>query len=164
MTTKELIHLYGEGKGEAVMWQSVALISEVLDEKLTPEEHDALERRMYALMQGEHYDEHFAKKQVEHIFYTDMKGDIHKAPYWTDDEVKQVWTAYKAKVKSDATFWDFYVALNMTKADNCNLFHSWWPEADEALLTQRVAEATVNWLNDEDSPQGECRTWRYFNG
>ena len=78
--------------------------------------------------------------------------------------MKQVWTAYKGKVHEDATFWDFYVALNMTKSDNCNMFRLWWPEADEATLTQKVAEATVNWLNDEDAPQGQPRTWRYFNG
>lgn len=164
MEIKDLIKKYGEGKGEATMWKSVAIISELLEEKLTEEERDALERRMYALMQGEHYDEYFAKKQAAAMFYTDPKGTRHYAPYWTDDDVKQVWTAYKSKVHEDATFWDFYVALNMTKSDNCNMFRLWWPEADEATLTQKVAEATVNWLNDEDAPQGQPRTWRYFNG
>lgn len=158
-----MIHLYGEGKGEAIMWKSVALISEVLDQKLTEEEHEELERKMYALMQGEHYDECFAKKQVAKMYYTDTKGVKHEAPYWTDDAVKQVWTAYKGKIHGDVNFWDFYVALNMTKADNCNLFKSWWPAADEVALTEKVAEATVNWLNDEDAPQGDARVWRYFN-
>ena len=164
MTTKELIKKYGEGKGEAVMWKSVDLISEWLDEKLTPAEMECLEKKMYALMVGEHYDEYFAKKQVEHIYYTDEKGVKHQAPYWTDDEVKQVYAAYKAKLKGDVTFWDFYVALNNTKADNCVLFRSWWPDADAAVMTQKIAEATVNWLNDEDAPQGDARVWGYFNG
>ena len=164
MNTKELIKKYGEGKGEATMWKSVDLISEMLDEKLTPEEMDCLEKKMYALMQGEHYDEYFAKKQVEQMFYTDLQGVKRYAPYWTDDDVKQVYAVYRNKIKSDANFWDFYVALNMTKSDNCILFHSWWPDADVSVMTQKVAEATVNWLNDEDSPQGEARVWRYFNG
>lgn len=163
MTTKELIKKYGEGKGEATMWKSVDIISEMLDEKLTAEEMECLEKKMYALMQGEHYDEYFAKKQVEKMYYTDPQGAKHEGPYWTDDDVKQVYAAYKNKIKGDVNFWDFYVALNMTKSDNCNLFKSWWPEADTAVMTQRIAEATVNWLNDEDAPQGEARVWRYFN-
>ncbi len=163
MTTKELIKKYGEGKGEKVMWQSVDIISEALDAKLTPEEMDALERRMYELMQGPHYDEYFAKKQVEQMFYIDKKGEKHQAPYWTDDAVKQVWTRYKSGIDSSYTFWDFYVVLNMIKSDNCNMFHAWWPEADEATLTQKVAEASVNWLMDDDDPLGGGRVWKYFS-
>ena len=77
MEIKDLIKKYGEGKGEATMWKSVAIISELLEEKLTEEERDALERRMYALMQGEHYNEYFAKKQAAAMFYTDPKGTRH---------------------------------------------------------------------------------------
>ena len=164
MKIKELIKKYGEGKGEAVMWKSVDMISEMLDDKLTPAEVDCIEKKMYAMMNGEHYDEYFAKKQVSCMFYTDPQGMKHEAPYWTDDDVKQVWAAYRAKIKGDVNFWDFYVALNMIKSDNCNLFRSWWPDADVATMTTKIAEATVNWLNDEDSPQGDARVWRYFNG
>ena len=74
-----------------------------------------------------------------------------------------MYAAYKSKLAESNTFWDFYVALNMTKSDNCNLFRSWWPDADEAVLTQKVAEATVNWMDDEDNPLGEGRVWNYFN-
>lgn len=164
MEIKELIKKYGEGKGEKTMWKSVDIISDMLDEKLTPEEKECFERRMYALMQGPHYDEHFAKEQVAKMFYTDAKGVRHTAPYWTDEQVKDVYAAYKSGLAGiDHTFWDFYVALNMTKSDNCNLYRHWWPEADEAELTQKVAEATVNWLADEDNPLGEGRVWNYFN-
>ena len=164
MTTKELIKKYGEGKGEATMWKSVELISEVLDQKLTDQERDALERKMYALMQGEHYDEYFAKKQVEHMYYTDESGKKHYAPYWSAEEVKGVYDAVKDHLRTPANVWDFYVALNMTKADNCVMYRKWWPEATDEVLTEKIVEATVNWLNDEDAPQGDARTWRYFNG
>ena len=163
MTTKELIKKYGEGKGEATMWKSVDVISGMLDEKLSPAEMDTLEKKLYALMQGRHYDEYFAKKQMEHIFYTDENGKKHQAPYWTDDEVKQVYATYRNKLRGDVTLWDFYVALNNTKADNCVLYRSWWPDADVTTMTQKIAESTVNWLNDEDAPQGEARVWNYFN-
>ena len=164
MTTKQLIQKYGEGKGTDTMWKSVDMISEVLDDKLSPEEKSCLEKKLYAMMNGEHYDEHFAHKQVEHIYYTDLQGVKHQAPFWTDDDVKQVYAAYKSRIKGDVNFWDFYVALNNTKADNCNLFRQWWPDADVSTMTQKIAEATVNWLNDEDAPQGDARVWRYFNG
>lgn len=164
MTIKELIKKYGEGKGTDTMWKSVDIISDMLDKKLTAEEKADFERYMYALMQGPHYDEHFAKEQVQKMFYTDPKGVKHQAPYWTDEQVKQVYTAYKSGIEPTTSFWDFYVALNMVKSDNCNLFRLWWPDAEETLLTQKVAEATVNWLNDEDNPLGEGRTWKYFNG
>lgn len=163
MEVKDLIKKYGEGKGEATMWKSVDIISEMLEEKLTPEEKACLEKKLYALMQGEHYDEHFAKAQVSQMYYTDPQGEKHYAPYWTDDEVKQVWIHAKPRIKTDANMWDFYVALNMTKSDNCNLFKSWWPDATNEELSKRIIDATVNWLNDEDAPQGEARVWRYFN-
>lgn len=163
MTIKELIKTYGEGKGEKTMWKSVDIISDMLDQKMTPEEKSDFEREMYALMQGPHYDEYFAKEQVRHMYYTDAKGVKHAAPYWTDEQVREVYAAYKSKLTEGYTFWDFYVALNMTKSDNCNLFRSWWPDADEAVLTQKVAEATVNWMDDEDNPLGEGRVWNYFN-
>ena len=163
MNTKDLIKKYGEGKGADVMWKSVDMISEVLDEKLTPAEMECLEKKMYAMMQGEHYDEYFAKKQVANMYYTDEKGEKRYAPYWADDQVKQVWAAYKAKIAGGVNFWDFYVALNMIASDNYVLFRSWWPDAVDNLLTQRIAEATVNWLNDEDATNRDTRIWDYLN-
>lgn len=164
MTTKELIKKYGEGKGEKVMWQSVDIISAALDAKLSPEEMDQLECRMYELMQGPHFDEYFAEKQVQEMYYTDLKGEKREAPYWTADAVKQVWTQYRNKIRDQSyTFWDFYVVMNMIKSDNCNLYRGWWPDADDSILTQKIAESSVNWLNDEDDPLGGGRAWRYFN-
>lgn len=164
MSTKDLVKKYGEGKGEKVMWQAVDIISAALDNKLSPAEMDELERKMYALMQGCHYDEYFAYKEVEGMFFTDMKGVKHDAPYWTVDAVKQVWMQCKGKVQDQTyNFWDFYVLMNMTKSDNCNLLRGWFPDATEEEMTAKLAEMAVNWLNDEDDPFGGGKVWGYFN-
>lgn len=163
MTITELIKKYGEGKGEATMWKSVEVFSQFIDQKLNDDERDALERRMYAIMQGEHYDEYFAKKQVEKMYYTDTAGKKHYAPYWQPEEVKSVYNAVKEHFHGTVNMWDFYVAINMIKSDNCVMFRKWWPDATDEVLTEKIVEATINWLNDEDAPQGEPRTWRYFN-
>ena len=163
MSTKDLIKKYGEGKGTDAMWKSVDMISEVLDEKLTPEEMECLEKKMYAMMMGEHYDEYFAKKQVAQMFYTDKQGVKHEAPYWTDDDVKTVWASVRPKIAGGYTMWDFYVALNMIKSDNYNMLLRWFPNATDADMTAKMVDMAVNWLNDEDDPSDGVKVWYYFN-
>lgn len=163
MNFKELIKKYGEGKGVDVMWTSVDMISEVLDQKLSPAEKDTLEKKMYAQMQGEHYDEYFAKKEVCGMYYTDSQKMRHEAPYWTDDDIKTLWQSVKSKVEGDYTLWDFYVAMNMIKSDNCNMLRRWFPEATEQEMTAKLVDMTINWLNDEDDPSDGVKVWAYFN-
>lgn len=163
MNTKELIKKYSAGKGTDIMWKSVDIISDILDEKLSPAEMEQFEKKMYSMMQGKHYDEYFAKKEVEGMYYTDEHGERHESPYWTDGEIKAVWQSVQPKIMGDYTMWDFYVAMNMTKSDNCNMLRRWFPEATIDEMTKMLVDMAVNWLNDEDDPSGGVKVWYYFN-
>lgn len=166
MTIYDLVKKHGKGKGETVMWESTRLMSDALKpmKETNPEGYWKLIRQMYVLLCGPHFDEDFGQWQIEQMHFTDKTGHKHNAPYWTCEQMKSVYEANKAKLKSTAyTLWDFAVVMNMVKSDNWCLFRSWWPEADESVLDTKVIEATINWLNDEDSPHKDCKAWYYFN-
>ena len=164
MTLYDMTKKYGSGKGEPMMWDVIAVVSDAVDSSMPEAEKHALERKIYGKLSEGHYNEQYAVEDVAKMNYRDPRtGMVRKAPYWTAETIRGIYESLKADMRG-YNCWDFYVALNNTKADNCVLFRSWWPDADMEVLTQKIAEATVNWLNDEDAPQGEGRVWRYFNG
>ena len=159
----DIIKTYGEGKGESTMWRSVRAISDELKDMLTPEDYCHMERVVYSSIAGGHYNEEFAKADVKKMYYTRNNMKM-SAPYWTDEQVMQVYNSVKGEIPNAYNMWDFYVALNMTKADNCNLFRKWWQGASDEEVEKRIIEATVNWLNDTDNPYGTEKIWSYLNG
>lgn len=162
MNIKQLIQVYGNGKGEDVMWNAIDMLSEKVSQLVTEEEMNCMLTRLYGIMQGGHYDEYFAEKQVRKMYYIDKNGMRHHAPYWTPDEVKDLYEEYMPEL-GNYNFWDFYVTINMIKSDNCNLLHEWFPEDTEEQHTARMVEMAVNWLKDEDNPFGNEKIWKYFN-
>ena len=163
MKLYDLIKQYGEGKGEGVMWKSVKVISDVMEDTLDEDEKKALMRKMYAEMEGGHYDEHFAKEDVACMYYVDESGQKQYAPYWSDEQVKAVYLNVRSQLPKQYGFWDFYVVMNMVKADHCPLLRQWFPGASMEEMTKRIADLSVAWLNDEDNPFGNEKIWRYLN-
>ena len=159
----DIIKTYGKGKGEDTMWRSVKAISDSLSEMLSPEDYSQLERTVYCTMAGGHYNEKYAHEDVRGMYYTDRNGRQVHAPYWTDEQVEQVYSKVEKSIPSAYNMWDFYVTLNMTKADNCNLFMRWWQSASDAERDERFIEMAVNWLCDEDNPFGDEKIWSYLN-
>ena len=92
MTLTELIRKYGATKGEKAMWESVDLISNTLQDHLTDEEFCSLKKKMHYIMSGGHYDKEFAELQMPKLYYEDTDGTKHYAPYWTEDEVKTLYS------------------------------------------------------------------------
>lgn len=159
----QFIKKYGEGKGEAMMWKSVEIISDALDKHMDEATRTALTRRLYGEMAGGHYDESFAKEDVKKMYYTDTDGQKKYAPYWTDEQVREVYNSVKAEVPKAYNFWDFYVALQMIKSDNCPLMRKWFPDATPEDMDKKFVELTLNWLKDEDNPFGSEKVWGYLN-
>ena len=159
----DIIKTYGQGKGEAVMWRSVRALSDGLKEMLTDEDYERMERMVYSSINGSHYNEEYAKADVSKMYYQ-LNGNKVGAPFWTDEQVMAVYNRVKGEIPSAYNLWDFYVALNMTKADNCVLYRRWWPNASDDELEKRIIEATVNDLNDPDNPYGTEKIWSYLNG
>ena len=159
----QFIKKYGEGKGEAMMWKSVEIISDALDKHMYEATRTALTRRLYGEMAGGHYDESFAKEDVKKMYYTDTDGQKKYAPYWTDEQGREVYNSVKAEVPKAYNFWDFYVALQMIKSDNCPLMRKWFPDATPEDMDKKFVELTLNWLKDEDNPFGSEKVWGYLN-
>jgi hypothetical protein len=159
----QFIKKYGEGKGEAMMWKSVEIISDEMEKHMDEATRTALMRRLYGEMAGGHYDEAFAKEDVRKMYYIDTDGQKKYAPYWTDEQVREVYNSVKAEVPKAYNFWDFYVALQMVKSDNCPLMRKWFPDATPEDMDKKFVELTLNWLKDDDNPFGSEKVWGYLN-
>lgn len=160
----DLIKKNGAGKGEEVMWRSVALISDYMESHLAEDEKKELMRDIYALMSSGHYNEEFAKEDVEKMYYVDAEGEKHYAPYWSVAQVQKAYESVLRLIPTEYNFWDFYVALQMVKSDSCPLLHKWFPGATDTELEGKLVELAVAYLNDEDNPFGKEKVWRYLNG
>ena len=164
MKLYDVVKKYGTGKGEATMWESVKYISETLEpmKDAHPDKYWKLVKGVYALINGKHFNEEFGKWQVEQMHFKDKSGGIHKAPYWTDDAIKSVYEAHKSKM-NNYPMWDFYVTINMMKADNYCMLKRWYQDATDEELDAKFIEMAINYLNDDDAPNPQTKIWSYFN-
>ena len=146
---------------EKIMNASVADVEELL--KQVKEAHPDLYwrfiRRTHERMFGHHYNQAFAEWRIKQMHYKDKTGTVHHAPHWTQDQHKSAYDSVKSKLPSTYNIWDFVVTMEMIFSDDICLFRTWWPEATEAILEGKVVEAAVNYLNDDDDPDGKiwCR-------
>lgn len=163
MTLYELTKKYGSGKGENMMWMTVEVISDAVETSMDPEAKERLMRDVYSKMSGHHYNEEYALEDVAKMYYKDGNGKEIHAPYWTVQQVKEVYDTVSGKIP-EYTFWDFYVTLQMTKADNCPLVMRWFPNSTPEERDKMLVEMAVNWLADPDYPHQGEKIWRYLNG
>ena len=161
MTLYELIKSNSAGKGENMMWGSIKCISKFIDEHVDEEERCELIHQVFGLMSGGHYNEEFAEKAISKMYYQDKGGRKHYAPYWTADQVEDIFDGVKSRIPK-YNLYDFMVTFNMLASDNWSLLHGWFPDITEDQLTKKVTELTVNWLSDEDWPT-ESKIWDDFN-
>lgn len=164
MKLYDLIKKYGSGKGESTMWKSVKFLSDAIEpmKDAHPEKYWQIVKGTYASMNGKHFNEEFAEWQVEQMHFTDKNGNLHKAPYWSADKVKTIYEAHKSRIP-DYNCWDFYVTMNMVKADNYCMLKMWFPNTNEDELDSKLAEMAINYLTDPDAPHLKTKIWSYFN-
>lgn len=161
----ELIKEYGSGKGEKVMWQATKRISDFIKpmKETNPNEYWGLIKDTYADMCGNHYNEDFAIWEIEQMYFKDKKGEVHHAPHWNKEQYKKTYDANKSRLKNSSyNVWDFAVTLEMIYSDNICMYKEWWENASDAQLEEKVADAVVNYLNDDDDTDGKI--WCRFNG
>lgn len=161
-TIYDIIKANAADKGEDIMWASTKIISDAVEEFIPADAKDHLRREVYELMCGGHFNEHFAKEAVRRMYYTDDKGDKHYAPFWTDEQVREVYDSVKSRIKG-YNCWDFYCTLHMTVTDMRDLLMKWFPGDTKEDRVRRYVEASVNWLCDEDNPYGNTKIWSYLN-
>lgn len=120
------------------------------------EEAWALKRRHYQMLFGPHYNEAFALWQVSQMYHKDKSGIEHKGQHWSPDQVRTVFAGLsKNKALAEYNYWDFYVTIHMMWHDNICMYRTWWPEADDKALNEKVVEASVNYLSDDDGEHGK---------
>ena len=161
MTLLELIKKYGEGKGESAMWPALSAVSEAVEESMDADARRDLLQKVYAGMSGHHYNEEFAMDDVAKMYYKGADGKEHHAPYWTVDQVKAVYDNVARSIP-DYNFWDFFVTLQMIKADNFLLLKRWFPEATAEELDKLLVDLAVNFLEDPDSKDAGHKIWSYL--
>jgi hypothetical protein len=63
-------------------------------------------------MFGKHFDKSFAEWEVEQMHHKGADGKVYKGEHWSYEQTTEVMQKYKAKLSSEITPCDFYVALN----------------------------------------------------
>lgn len=128
---------------EKMMWESVDEMEDLLCamKKEHPEKFWKFIRKMHGILYSGHYDEEFARWDVEQ-----MKP---LGEYWTP---KQVDEATKGMpFNSEVNMWDKYVAFNAFAND----LHGTLPDGDI------LKAAHSFWFADKDW-QGSGKIWRYM--
>lgn len=151
-----------KGEGSDKMWCITKILSDSIEEFVPEKQKDVLKTKVYYSTNGGHYDKSFADKSISKFYYVDDSGVKHTAPYWTEQEVKDIYEKVKSKIPA-YNFYDFEVTLNMAKSDNCNKLKKWFPQATDKELLDKVVEEAVNYLDDADNPYGDEKIWKYLN-
>jgi hypothetical protein len=152
-----------KGEGSDKMWCTTKILSDAIEQYVPDKQKEAIQTKVYYSTFGGHFNEDFAEHAISKFYYVDLNGTKHQAPYWTEDEVREIYEGIKRKIPA-YNFYDFEVTLNMVKSDNCNKLKSWFPQATDKELINKLVEEAVNYLDDEDNPHGTEKVWMYLNG
>lgn len=163
MNLYDITKKYGEGNGEEMMWKTVRIISDSVEKSMDDCSKNEMMRKIYGAMSDYHYNEEYAIKDVEKMFYVDSEAQTHYAPYWTVQQVKDVYESVQKEITAGYNFWDFYVTLQMQMSDYYLTVKGWFPDATEPELDKKIVELAVAWLNDPDNPYDTHKIWGYLN-
>lgn len=145
---------------EKTMWASIESVSALL-EKIKEEHPDlywSFLREQHEAMVGHHFNESYAKWQVEKMHHKGMDGTEYKGAHWTIEQTNSVLNGMRSKIPAAYNEWDFYVALNASYHDFCKAAKKHLPEkADELIIDLAVAF----WFDDEDWPN-KSKVWDYY--
>lgn len=158
----EYEELLRDNKGnEEKMWESVALVGDLLDKikDTHPELYKSFMRKQYGIMLGNHFSEEFAEDVVGRMFHTDKKsGRKIEGEYFSMSKAEDVYDSIRGKIGADNNVYDVYVAINANAHDKMNLFSSWFEDGvDESI----IEDAVEFYFLDEDAPDGKI--YRYIN-
>ena len=128
---------------EQTMWESVEEVEEMLEElkETHPQKYWMFLRRTHGKLFKGHYNEEFARHDVDHMEPLGM--------YWS---IKQIEEATRSMAfPAGVTKWDVYVAMNAFKNDL----------QDEVSDDQIIKLAYKFWFNDKDYPS-PTKIWDYM--
>lgn len=139
---------------EDKMWLSVEALDKAILEELeesNPELYWNFMRDQHEIFCGKHFDEKFAKWEVERMHHDDIEGQ-----HWSLADVKSIFENMRSKLPNATTIWDFYVALNANWHDKVDLYKGWFENYEEKIIN----DAINFYFMDEDAPDGKI--WVYM--
>lgn len=147
---------------ESLMWASIDLVDEMLEEikEHHPDMYWAFLRDTHELMCGKHYNEAYAKWQVDNMWHVAEDGREHKGERWSMKDAANAMTKYRGRFPNDYNEYDFYVAINAQWHDTICVAKRHFSTEEEAE-TYILDEAVAVWLNDSDWPAND-KVWSYF--
>ena len=102
---------------EKMMWESVDEVQDMLCvlKMEHPHKYWKFIRKTHGTLYNGHYTEEFARHDVDHIHYTNKKGEKKEGEYWSVEQIEEATKgmSFPSGVKK----WDKYVAFNAFKAD-----------------------------------------------
>lgn len=145
---------------EKTMWASIEGVSALL-EKIKEEHPDlywSFLREQHEAMVGHHFNESYAKWQVEHMHHKGDDGTEYKGEHWPIEATNSVLAKHRPKIPAEYNEWDFYVALNATYHDFCAWAKKHFAErAEEEMIEMAIAF----WFMDEDWDT-KTKVWDYY--
>lgn len=140
---------------EKMMWDSVDDIQDMLCalQMEHPHKYWKFIRKTHGILFKGHYTEEFARHDVQHIQYTNRKGDRKEGEYWSVEQVKEAMKQFPIPVGVNE--WDLYVAANVLHSDLCKELD------DEQILKSTYAF----FFKDEDWDEKEgssTKIWTYM--
>ncbi len=157
----ELIQKYQEGTTPEQMLEVTKTIGKFVAAHATETELCHLCKDIYGIVSDGHYDRHFADEAIGNMWYEEEDGKRHHAPFFTDEEVAEVFRLNKDDI-SDYTIYDLAVTMNMLRSDNNKFLEKYARSEDEKK--EMVSCMAVEYLQDPDAPYPTQKIWRYING
>lgn len=130
-------------------------------EEHCPEDKHKLYKSVYGIISDGHYDREYSLQDIEAMYYDDQNGIRHHAPFFTEDEVRNVFSRHQVEIP-DYTIYDLAVTMNMVRSDNHQLLYRY--AKDDAELKEMVECMSIGYLTDPDAPNPRNKIWKYING
>lgn len=147
---------------EGVMWNSIEMWDKHLEEMREhhPDKYWEIMRDTHELMYGKHFDKMYAEWEVAQMRHKSADGKEYKGEHWSLEQTTEVMQKYRAKIASEITPCDFYVALNAQWHDYICWAKEHFPNEVDAELG--IIEMAVRfWFMDDDWEE-PTKVWCYF--
>lgn len=139
---------------EKTMWASIDNVSELL--AAIREGHPELEdlymtflRQEHGILSGNHYNEEFARHDVDAIRYKNRDGERMEGAHWSVGEIESATRGFN--FPSGTTKWDKYVAFNAMYSDLVL-----------DLTEEQILKAAHRFYFQDEDWGSTTKVWEYF--
>lgn len=161
MNFVEFVEKYQQDMTPEQMLSIAKAIGKYLSCKLSDAEVHHICAMVHGVLSEEHFDKYFADDAISKMWYEDADGTKHMAPFFTDEEIKEVFDKHKDDI-SDYTIHDLSVTMNLLRSDHHVLLERYSGDAEE--LKGMVVLMAIEYLQDPDCLHPTSKIWHNING